>query len=87
MKKSEGFQLKKVADEFVLLPCGIKTEEVGEVYTLSETAAFLYEQLDLVNSISELIEKFSEAYQVPADVVTSDVQEVLRFMKEKGILE
>lgn len=87
MKKSEGFRLKEVADEFVLIPCGIKTEEVGEVYSLSESAAFLYEQLDAVDSISELTKKFSEAYQVPAEEVTSDVQEVLRFMKEKGILE
>lgn len=87
MKKVEGFYLKELAEEYILVPYGKKTEEVGEVYTLSETAAFIYEQIDIGCSIAELIRKVSEAYQVSEEMVAEDVQEVLRFMIAKGIVE
>lgn len=87
MKKVEGFYLKELAEEYILVPYGKKTEEVGEVYTLSETASFIYEQIDIGCSIVELIRKVSEAYQVSEEMVAEDVQEVLRFMIAKGIVE
>lgn len=86
MKKVEGFYLKEIADEYVLVPHGKKTEEVEEVYTLSETAAFIYEQIEDGCTIVELIKKVSEAYQVSEEMVAEDVQEVLRFMITKGIV-
>lgn len=86
MKKAEGYLLRALADEFVLVPYGKKTETVEEVITLSETAAFIYEQLETENSLDGIVQKVSEAYQVSKDVVYTDVQEVLRFLKDKGIV-
>ena len=42
MKKTEGYIIKKLEDEYVILPFGEKAEEVNEVVSLSETAGFMY---------------------------------------------
>ena len=41
MKRAEGFLLKKIADEYVVVPTGKKAEEVNEVFTLTGTAAYI----------------------------------------------
>lgn len=38
MKKTEGYIVKELEDEYIVLPVGERTEEVNEVISLSETA-------------------------------------------------
>ena len=42
MKKTEGYIVKELEDEYIVLPVGERTEEVNEVISLSETAGFIY---------------------------------------------
>lgn len=42
MKKTEGFEIRKLGEEYVILPVGERTETVNEIFTLSETAGFIY---------------------------------------------
>ena len=42
MKKTEGYRIRKLEDEYVVLPFGKRAEEVNEVISLSETAGFMY---------------------------------------------
>lgn len=42
MKKTEGYIVKRLEDEYLVLPTGKRTEEVNEVISLSETAGFIY---------------------------------------------
>ena len=37
MKKTEGYVIRKLEEEYVLLPTGKRAEEVNEVISLSET--------------------------------------------------
>ena len=87
MKKSAGYVMRKVADEYVLVPHGAKTEETKEVFTLSDTAAFIYEKISEVDTVEELIQEVSSAYQVEKALVENDVREVLKFMEKMGIVE
>ena len=41
MKKTEGYIVKELEDEYIVLPVGERTEEVNEVISLSETAGFI----------------------------------------------
>ena len=36
MKKTEGYIVKELEDEYIVLPVGERTEEVNEVISLSE---------------------------------------------------
>ena len=86
MKKAEGYLMKKLEDEYVILPYGKKTEEVNEVVTLSETAAFLYENAERAENIEQLAELAGKEYGVDTSLVYEDVSEVVETLQKKGIL-
>ncbi len=44
MTRKGEFVLRQLADEYILIPYGTTTEKMNRVLTLSETAAFIYEQ-------------------------------------------
>ena len=44
MTRKGDFVLRQIADEYVLIPYGATAEKMNQVLTLSETAAFIYEQ-------------------------------------------
>ena len=86
MKKADGYVIKKLEDEYVILPYGTRTEEVNEVITLSETAGFIYEKADQAENIEQLVQLVGKEYGVEASVVYEDVAEVVKTLQEKGIL-
>ena len=86
MKKAEGYIMKTLEDEDVILPYGKKTEEVREVVTLSETAGFIYENAEQAENIEQLAEQVGKEYGVDASLVYTDVSEVLETLRKKGIL-
>lgn len=44
MTRKGDFVLRQIADEYVLIPYEATAEKMNQVLTLSETAAFIYEQ-------------------------------------------
>ena len=86
MKKADGYIIKKLEDEYVVLPYGKRTEEVSEVITLSETAGFIYENADQAESIEQLAQLVGKDYGVEASAVYEDVAEVVKTLQGKGIL-
>lgn len=86
MKKAEGYIMKRLEDEYVILPYGKKTEEVREVVTLSETAGFIYENAEQAENVEQLAELVGKEYGVDASVVYIDVSEVVETLQKKGIL-
>lgn len=86
MKKTEGYRIRKLEDEYVLLPFGKRAEEVNEVISLSETAGFMYLHAEETASVDELAELVSREYGVDKTVVYEDVVSVVRILKEKGLL-
>lgn len=86
MKKTEGYRIRKLEDEYVVLPFGKRAEEVNEVISLSETAGFMYLHAEEADSVDELAELVSREYGVDKTVVYEDVVSVVRILKEKGLL-
>ncbi|MDD6662393.1 MAG: PqqD family protein [Lachnospiraceae bacterium] len=86
MKKADGYIIKKLENEYVILPYGKRTEEVNEVVTLSETAGFIYENADQAESIEQLAQLVGKEYGVEASAVYEDVAEVVKTLQGKGIL-
>lgn len=86
MKKTEGYIIKKLEDEYVVLPFGKRAEEVNEVISLSETAGFMYLHADEADSVDELAELVSKEYEVEKSVVYEDVESVVKTLRTKGLL-
>ena len=85
MKKTEGYRIRKLEDEYVILPFGKRAEKVNEVISLSETAGFMYLHAEEADSVDELAELVSREYGVDKTVVYEDVVSVVRILKEKEL--
>ena len=79
MKKTEGYVVRRLEDEYLVLPSGRRTEEVNEVISLSETAGFIYMH-------AERAELVAEEYEIELAEVLEDVRNVVLTLQKKGIL-
>ena len=64
MKKTEGYIVKRLEDEYLVLPTGKRTEEVNEVISLSETAGFIYLHAEEAENIDELAQIVGKEYGI-----------------------
>lgn len=86
MKKAEGYVIRKLEEEYVLIPCGERAEEMNETISLSETAGFIYRNADKADNIEELAGLVAEEYDVPKSEVLEDVKAVVKVLQQKGVL-
>ncbi len=86
VEKTKGYVIKKLEDEYVLLPTGELAEQVNEVVSLSETAGFIYLHADQADSVEALAELVSQEYVVPKKEVLEDVQMVVKTLCARGVL-
>lgn len=86
MKKTEGYIVKRLEDEYLVLPTGKRTEEVNEVILLSETAGFIYLHAEEAENIDELAQIVGKEYGIDSSEVYEDVKSVVKTLQDKRIL-
>ena len=86
MKKTEGDIVKRLEDEYLVLPTGKRTEEVNEVISLSETAGFIYLHAEEAENIDELAQIVGKEYGIDSSEVYEDVKSVVKTLQDKRIL-
>lgn len=86
MKKTEGYIVKRLEDEYLVLPTGKRTEEVNEVIALSETAGFIYLHAEEAENIDELAQIVGKEYGIDSSEVYEDVKSVVKTLQDKRIL-
>ncbi len=72
---------KKLENEFIV----VDTEN-GQVHSLNETAAMIWQMYDGKLSIDEITQCILEKYKVTFETAKSDVEKVLRSFIEKGLI-
>ena len=86
MKKTEGYIVKRLEDEYLVLPTGKRTEEVNEVISLSETAGFIYLHAEEAENIDELAQIVGKEYGIDSSEVYEDVKSAVKTLQDKRIL-
>lgn len=87
MTRKGDFVLRQLADEYVLVPYGTTTEKMNQVISLSETAAFIYQQTADACSAEEIAQRLGKAYGVPQEKVREDVEKVLDAFRNYGLIQ
>lgn len=88
MKIREGFILKEIAGSYVVVPVGQDLVDFSSMITLNETGAFLWEKLCDGIEAEELCNEVVNEYQgVTKEEALSDIEEFVKVLKEKNILE
>lgn len=75
MKKIETFVLRNIAGECILVPTGKTTLAFNGMITLSETAAFIWENLEKAESAEALATMMLSEFSVDKETVLADIQE------------
>lgn len=88
MRIKEGFELREICGEHVILSHGDGHIDFSKIISLNETAAFLWKQAVGKEAISEdgLVSSLLEAYEVDEETARKDVAQVLAKWREIGLL-
>ena len=86
MRLKDGFLLRKVAGEYVVVPTGDSMVDFKAMISLNETGAFLWEQLTSDKTEQQLVETLLGEYDVDSKVAALDVAEFVELLREKNLL-
>ena len=85
MKIKEGFLLRQVAGQTVVLPTGGDLD-LNVMITLNDTGAFLWKQLENDNDEAGLVAALLAEYDVDADTAQKCVAAFVQKLNDNGFL-
>lgn len=93
MKTIEGFKLRKLGNEYILVGESMALINFNKMITLNETAGFLWEQAEKATaahgafSAAELCKALCDEYEVDASQAMTDVDATVKSWLEAGVIE
>lgn len=85
MKIKEGFLLREVAGQTVVLPCG-EAMDLNMMITLNGTGKFLWELLEQGSDEASLVKALLAEYDVDAETAEKSVAAFVTKLKENDFL-
>lgn len=87
MKKKNGFELRDVCGEKLLIAHGLENVDFNKMINLNETAAYLWENTgDGELTAEAMAELLMKEYEVSRDVALADCQALLKNWAAEGII-
>lgn len=86
MKIKDGFVLRNICDEYIVVAVGRQTLDFKGLIKLNETGAFLWEQLKNERSEEELLTALRAEYAVDEATAKADIAAFLASLKEAALL-
>lgn len=86
MKLKDGFMLRQVAGEYVVLPVGADLDFNGMI-TLNETGATLWKRLEQEAALPDLTAALLAEYDVDETTAAAAAEQFVAQLKEQGFLE
>lgn len=87
MKIKKGFITKKVAGDVIVIPAEQALVDFKAVITLNETGAYLWKLLEEEQTRESLVENMCREYEADKELIAADVNEFLKVLEDKGLLE
>lgn len=87
MKIKDGFILKTVAGNNIVIATGEQKMSFNGVMTFNEVGAAVFKLLDGTNTAENIAEKIAADYNADAEAVKKDVNALIEKMKRYGLIE
>ena len=89
MKRKEGFVLREVCGEKVIVGEGLGAIDFGKLLSINDTAAWIWNEAGRQGDFTadSIAEALCEVYEVDLETARVDVDRILTQWKELGILE
>ena len=87
MKIKDGFTLRDVAGEYMVMPTGDQIESFGGTLVLNETGAFFWDKLQAPAAREDVLDALLAEYEVAPAAAEKDLNEFLEQLRSYGVLE
>lgn len=87
MKIKDGYILKKVAGENIVIATGEERLSFNGIITFNEVGAEVFARLDGTRTQEEIVDEIASVYNVPREVISADINKLIEKMKNHGLLE
>jgi len=87
MKIKDGYILRNIADEWIIVPIGDKIHDFNGLMTVNETGACLWKILQNDCTKEDLLSGIMNEYEVDIDTVKEDVDAFIDTLTEGGVLD
>ena len=89
MKLKDDLVLRKVADQYVIVPVGKRVQEVTSIVYISSSAAYLWDFMkDNEFEVDDLVKMIMEHYDgVCEEVARKDVESYIKLLADNYILD
>ncbi|MDO4312486.1 MAG: PqqD family protein [Eubacteriales bacterium] len=87
MRIAKEFILREIAGECILVPTGATTQEFNGMLTMSETARFIWENLEKADSLEEMIQMILDEYEIDEETARRDAVGFISQLVGNGFVE
>lgn len=86
MKIKQDFMIKKILDDYIVVPVGEEMVNFDAMITLNESGAFLWEQLQEEKTEEDLLKALCAEYDVSEEVAKSDISDFIGLLQQAKVL-
>lgn len=86
LSQSASIVTRKTGNEYVLVPITNNIADMDSIYTLNETGAFIWEQIDGANSVESIIAALITEYDIDQKNAETDVFSFIENMSKYLII-
>ena len=79
--------LREIAGETVLVPTGSASQKLNGMIRLTESAAYIWKQVDTAADLEEIVARVQDEYEVDEDTARRDIYGFLRELYVRGIVQ
>ena len=87
MKAKEGFVLRNIVGEHILMPVGDNIGKFKGTVLLNEVSAFIWEKMQSPISREELLKAILDQFEVEESVAAADLDALLAKFEELDVIE
>ena len=86
MKLSKDFICRRICGETLLMPVGEKTREFNGIFTLTETGAFLMDEIERGSDEDQAALNLAEEFETDIETARQDADEFFEQLRAYGII-
>lgn len=87
MKIKEGYILKKVAGENIVIATGEARLSFNGIITFNEVGAEVFDRLDGTRTLEQIVDEIAAIYNAPREIIEADIKKLIDKMKKQGLIE
>lgn len=87
MRRKDGFMLRMIGSEAVVVPLAQQVVNFSAILTLNETGKILWEQLEVDTSLIQLATRLVDEYDVDPGRAEADVSDFVSELSRLGMVE